>query len=311
MKIMKTLSNKFWYILIAAFVFTVTSCGEQDDLLTENANTGGLVEVQTASVFYLLGDVTAPYTIRLLVPQGEVKTTSIEVYAKFTDALGTGEEGLLMTIPVDNTINSSFVTGTFTYNDLKAATSRADGSALPDDDFELVIGDNWTLSYRAMTTSGDWLNAATTNVGVATRFAGTYAVIDKDYWRINVDRSDLDGFWPATIDIVSVDASTYWQVEWVGPFDLNELYFTINPMDEIDYPENQPDGDPQIINDQPITTCDLNPGDLTNVFCDEPTTNTAQRVDPSGEDILYMAYGYFTPGSGPREFYQELEKIVE
>jgi hypothetical protein len=289
----------------------MNGCIETDDLLTENAQTGGLVEPQAAAINYLVGDVNAEYSVTVLVPQGEVKTTAIEVWAKFTNALGTGDMGLLLTIPVENDVNSSFATGTFTYQDLRAATTQADGSPLPEDDIDLVIGNGWTLIYRGITTAGNFINASTTNLGVATRFAGTYNVIDKDYWRVGVDRSDLDGLWPATMDVISIDIITYELLEWWGLFDGNELFFTIDPVTlEIDYPEPGPNG-PQTGNGQPITTCDANPGDLTNVFCDDPLTNTAEKVDPSGADILRMAWGYFTAGSGPREFYQVLEKVVD
>jgi hypothetical protein len=48
---------------------------------------------------------------------------------------------------------------------------------------------------------------------------------------------------------------------------------------------------------------------MLDVHCDE--SNIVINNDASGKDRLIMSFGYFTPGSGPRTFYQVLEKIVE
>lgn len=310
---MKTLSYKFWYILMIGLVVSFSGCQEVDDLVTSTALSGGVVETQNKVVNYQIGDPTAEYTVTLLIPQGDVKTEAIEVWATFTNALGTGEAGLLATILVSNTQNSDFESASFNYGDLRVATRQADGSELPEDDFNLVIGDFWTVSYKSITTAGAFTNAAlqNTTVGVATRFAGTYAVKEKAYYRIGVHRDDLDSQWPNTIDYVSIDATMYKQLEWAGLFDGNELFFIIDGDLVITYPVDKPNGDPQILNDQPIITCESNPADMVNVNCGEPTTNTAVKVDPSQMDIFYMAFGYYTDGSGPREFYQKMEKVVE
>ena len=110
--------------------------------------------------------------------------------------------------------------------------------------------------------------------------------------------------------IESVDATTYRVVEYFGAFNGNEYYFQIDENDKITYPAETPDGDAQTGNGEPMTTCALNPGDLTNVPCGADT-NIVIRDDVSGKDRLVMTFGYFTGGSGPREFYQVLEKIVE
>ena len=128
----------------------------------------------------------------------------------------------------------------------------------------------------------------------------TFRVVEKDYWRIFEDRSDLDDFWPETMQIVEVSQGLFKQLEWAGLFDGNELYFNVGLDNSITYPIIGPTGEPQTLNDQPLTTCDRNPDDLPNVFCNLPTTNTVTFED--GVTTLYMAFGYYTAGSGPRNF---------
>jgi hypothetical protein len=48
---------------------------------------------------------------------------------------------------------------------------------------------------------------------------------------------------------------------------------------------------------------------MTNVNCGN--SNYVINNDVNGKDRLVMSIGYYTSGSGPREFYQVLEKIVE
>ena len=49
--------------------------------------------------------------------------------------------------------------------------------------------------------------------------------------------------------------------------------------------------------------------DLSNV-CGGSDKNKVIRSS-DGKDVLVMSFGYFTAGSGSREFYQKLEKIIE
>lgn len=48
---------------------------------------------------------------------------------------------------------------------------------------------------------------------------------------------------------------------------------------------------------------------MTHVNCGN--SNFVVRDNVDGKDKLYMSFGYYTTGSGPREFYQVMEKIVE
>jgi hypothetical protein len=146
---------------------------------------------------------------------------------------------------------------------------------------------------------------------VSTRYAGKYATLDADYYRIGVlTYTEASGFYPDELIIESVDAITYKVLEYIGVFNGNEWYFQIEDG-VISYPLEYPAGTTQLLNDQPLITCESNPADMVNIPCDPAETNIVINDDVEGKDQLIMSVGYYTGGSGPREFYQVLEKIVD
>lgn len=305
---MKTLK----YIFIAMFSLAVaTSCTEDDnDELTGNATEGGLVDLDAAAIGYVVGN-DGTYTASGEVYQGVSKTVGIDVYKSFTDS-ETGET------------TEKLLFESFTFTDIQQGTyddfsfnfkyeDLIDGyPSLPAADAELNIGDFWTLEFVSTLEDGtEVTNAREVKVSVGTRFAGLYRTVEAEYYRIGV-LTYTTGDWPAETLIESVDATTYRVVEYFGPapFSGNEWYFQIDENDQITYPEETPDGVAQTGNGQPFITCESNPADMTSVPCG-PETNIVIRDDVNGKDQLVMSYGYFTSGSGSREFYQVLEKIVE
>jgi hypothetical protein len=238
------------------------------------------------------------------------------VYRSFTSSEtgSTSNEELLTTLPIsDITVgdNASF-NFSFTYEDLIAGLT-IDGAPLPANDAELNIGDFWSLTYITTTSDGDiHTNRSITKVSVATRFAGLYRTIDAKYYRIGV-LTYTTADWPAETLIESVDATTYRVVDYFGAFGPpNEWYFQIDSNDVITYPDTTPSGDPQLGNGAPFITCQTNSSDFANdgLPCGSDS-NYVERDDVNGADKLYMTFGYYTDGSGPRTFYQVLEKIVE
>lgn len=303
---MKTLK----YLFIAMFSLTLaTSCTEDDnDELTGNAIEGGLVDLDAAAIGYVVGN-DGTYTASGEVYQGESKTTSIDVYKSFTDSqTGTTTEEILFEEINFTDIQQGFSSDfsfNFKYEDLVEGFS-----SLPASDADLNIGDFWTLKFVSTLADGTQVtNSAVVKVSVGTRFAGVYRTLDALYYRIGVLTAD-ESSWPAETVIESVDATTYRVVDYFGLFSGNEWYFQIDENDNITYPDETPSGDAQQGNGQPFITCSANAGDLTNVPCGAGT-NIVIRDDENGRDQLVMTYGYFTAGSGPREFYQVLEKIVE
>ena len=303
-----------YIVLLICSVSTLISCIDDDnDELTGDAKTGGLISLNNAAIGYVIASEST-YTASGNIFQGTVQTTTVDVYKSFTDAVTgkTSEEVFLTSIPVTTTEvgkNATFEFS-FTYEDLIEGLTL-DGNPLPSSDSGLNIGDSWSLRYAAKTSDGDLsFNSNTTKVSVGTRFAGIYRTIDASYYRIGVLTSTTSD-WPEEIIIESVDADTYRVVNYFGNFDGNEWYFKIDEATgKISYPDETPSGDAQLGNGQPFISCASSPNDMTNVPCGD-VTDRIELDEVNGADKLYMSFGYFTSGSGPREFYQVLEKIVD
>lgn len=134
---------------------------------------------------------------------------------------------------------------------------------------------------------------------------GFYETLDALYYRIGVLTYD-EAVWPDEQEIIYICNGTFRVLEWFGPFNGNEWYFQVDELGNITYPPTTPTGDPQQGNGQPFITCDTNPGD----FSDVPCGASSNYVDTSGGEItLYMTWGYYTPNSGPRTFYQVIRKL--
>jgi hypothetical protein len=300
---MKIFFKNTWIVMIAMLAF---SCNESEDLVTADANEGGLLEPTAVSLNYVVGN-NADYEIKVLVKQGNsVSTQQITLFKQFysVEAAEWSNELASKVITVSET-STHFASASLNYAELIDGLSLTSGP-LPTNDTDLTIGDRFSVRMESLLSDGRTVQQSfTVNLTVSTRFAGTYDVVESVYYRIGANRTDVA--WPAQFSIGSVDASTYEQIEYFGAFDGNTLYFTIDNADVIDYPAEWA-GEAQLGNGQPLTTCKTAPNDLSNVEC--VNTNMAVRDDVDGLDQLIMTYGYFTGGSGAREFYQVLTKAL-
>ena len=308
--------KKIKYLFLALFtMISLVSCTDEDnDELTGDAITGGLLTVNNRAIGYVVGD-GGTYIASGSVFQGNDQTTSVGIYISFTDSQ-TGEtsnEKLYETIQLADTSIGSNVdfSSSFSYENLSSDLNLSDGPVSSDDTL-LNIGDFFNVRYESTLKTGSVItNSVSTKVSVGTRFAGTYAPLAGAYYRIGVptyDTAEWLLYCPETL-IESVDATTYRVIEYFGQFGGNEWYFQIDSNDRISYPDNTPSGDAQTGNGAPFITCAANSADLTNIPCGLETNKVIRSDD--GKDILIMSFGYYTAGSGSREFYQELEKIVE
>ena len=133
--------------LIALFAFT--SCIDEDnDELTGDATTGGLVKVNNPLLSYVVGGGNT-YSATASIYQGAVQTSSVSIYNSFTNSV-TGDVSnrvLLETIEItDTTIGSiSSFSLSFTYEDL-IANIEINGAGLPANDGQLNIGDFWNFN---------------------------------------------------------------------------------------------------------------------------------------------------------------------
>lgn len=307
---------KFILFLLALPLF-YTGCDQaEDDLVTETAVTGGLVEPQNPNLNYVVGDVSRKYAAEIKVFQGDVKTSSIDVYKQFKGVLGTSQNLLWKTV-TPNQNGTAFSSFEFDYNELRAGLNIPGVGEIPADDTQLSIGDKWVLTYVSKTSEGNsHLNSpttASTSVAVSTRYAGTYEVIASDYWRIGAQSGAANWVGQERI-IESVDATTYYH-KGFGPFTLEDdarafFYFKVNGADVSYLPEF--DGTAITGLGAYIISCDIEPNNMTNVPCGDGVTDYIQNDDETGADIIYMSYGYYTASGavGPREFHEVLRKKV-
>ena len=199
------------YLLLTLFtIISLGSCVDNDnDELTGDAKTGGLVAVNNQLISYVVGSGTT-YAASGNVLQGKEQTTSVDIYKTFTNntADTVSNEVLLTTVTLGDTKTGSTIdfNFTFTYEELIADLTIGGGS-LPANDGELNIGDFWSLRYVSKTSEGlTNSNAITTKVAVGTRYAGIYTVEDSSYWRLGSGGSN----WNATDRIIeSVNATIY------------------------------------------------------------------------------------------------------
>lgn len=296
-------------LLVLAGLF---SCEKDSDALTGGAETGGLLTVNSGLVGYVVGNGNDfKYPAKVTVFQGDVLTTKIEIYKSFTTVAGVkSNEVLFRTIDIPATPQNQIIDFNVTYNELKAGLTVA-GQPLPTADNLLQIGDAWTLRYVTTTSEGAvHNNSKTTKVAVGTRFAGTYRVIDSNYWRLGVS----NGGWNGDLRVIeSVDATTYRFVDYAGPFQAatNTHYFTIDAAGVVNTPQTYK-GTVQLLNGWPLINCASNPIDMKLSCGYAGPQNTVTKDDVTNKDRIYRTYGYYTGSgaTGPREFYEALERVV-
>jgi len=306
----------FFSRIIPIFIATLFlfACNKNDNPFG-SAKEGGLTEVKSPLVNYYLGITPQVLKAKLLVYQGSVKSTKIEIYKQYftndtalthdptKNTVISTNSALLKSIDITNQSETHLLDYTFSLSDLVSGLTLA-GSPMPTSDATLKVGSYWTLTYKVTNGNGVSQLLNTTTVGIATRFAGTYKVKNQEYYRIGVFRPDVP--WPTTYNIKSLDETTYRIIDYAGPFGPpsypgNQVDFSISTSGVITYVSGQS------FNGQPMITC-ASPL-LTNVKCGAAATNTAVADFVNGKDYIIMGVGYNTAGSGPREWYVELEKV--
>lgn len=328
--------KKLLYIGFLAFVSVfLIQCDAEEDLVTENALEGGLIDISSTSISYVIGSGDT-YNFTLFVHQeGDVQINTINIYkscfyaaaipwsdpadeshttadsvaAKFTDEI------LEQTIDITEFSKSHYVDAQgWDWAALREGLTTEEGGELPATEGEMEIGNYFEFRVEAVLSDGRIVQMATpVRMTFSTRYAGSYKVIAGEYYRIGVDNGGGAMWVGGEVSITSIDAITYRWEEWgiLSGWTGNVLYFQIDPAtNAITYPA-QWAGVDQILNDQPLTTPVEDAADLSNVIpIAGPNMNTAMPDDVEGKDKLNMVHGYYTSGSGPREFYFLLEKIV-
>ncbi len=306
---MKDLVKVLSFVFLSSVLFY--ACNDDDLNVVDNSagySEGGLIRNDSKLVNYVIGS-DQDYTFNMLIYQGAIKTTSVDILKSFTTASGvTSNEILLKNVPVTSTETGAFSFST-TYDEL-AQGLTINGQPLPESDSDLAIADFWTLRYVAVTSEGKThSNGVISKLAVSTRLAGTYTVNESSYVHPTAgDQGPFNGLQRIIESVANVpDYATYLATD-VGPFvdDSNYYYFYVSNVADADgtFPITIPkeyNGAVQLIwGADEIGTCEAN--DLPAMPC----TNYA-KLNDDGHDQMFLNYGYIR-SSGTRQFYEFITK---
>ncbi|MDO9153201.1 MAG: DUF4361 domain-containing protein [Paludibacter sp.] len=170
---------KYMALSVASSVILFTSCLENEDIMTSNVSVGGLVTPVTVNVPYKL-NATPSFEVKILVPKGPA-IEKVELYKVFTNKDGkSSNSALLSTLNVNGANETANFSGKVTLNYANLINGLTiNGIAMPANEANLNIGETWTISYVATVASDQRkvVNASTTNIGVANKYAGDYQCV--------------------------------------------------------------------------------------------------------------------------------------
>jgi hypothetical protein len=299
--------KRFNIKLLLPFLFLsvfFTSCADEELVTYGDGGTVKIadpfLQIQSAVVQFQAG--LPDYTISTYLVNGQKTVTKLNVYSVYTDAkTGAKSNEALLTsfdVPAGNRV---LLEKKLTYADLKKGLT-VNGGPLPDDEKTLPVGSGWKLRFEGETASGNLSLPGNMNVGVLSRFAGLYKVVESKYFRIGVLTAEWTG---QTRFIGSVDETTFSYNDYWGSFAWagKSFYFAVNADNSINVPIT-PNG---IFSGTYAINCKDNKDKFGFVPCEG--SNVLIPDEATGKHRIKLTYGYFTEGSGSREFYEILEKI--
>ena len=310
--------NNFLISLSILCTLLLFSCKKADNFNGLNGKEGGLYEVNTSAIIYNLDTQDSTYNIDLKYYQGTGGNIKrIDMYQQFftTDLANndiSSDVKFLKSLDLSAFTQPGFISTSVSFDELAAATS-INGTPIPTQDTLLRSGFYWLIYYKAVLEDGREVTIGKNTIFVNAKFAGKYAVVEKEYYRIGVLRNDLDASWESVINVSALNATTYIIDGWLGPFPgAGKVIFTIeddgSTILPISYYKTYEPFGALTINGLPPINCAENAGFMTNVHC--ATSNVAIK---GVKDTLIMSFGYFTDNAGvntgPREFYQKLVKL--
>ncbi|HZV70270.1 MAG TPA: hypothetical protein VFG10_12030 [Saprospiraceae bacterium] len=289
-----------------AFLLVAVSCNDDEFVKYEGEAfsqiTDPYLQILTPVISFQAG--TPSYALKVHVINGtEAKRiTAVDVYKVFTDIV-TGEksnEALLKSYPVGP--GTTLIDDQLTYADLKAGLT-VNGGSLPDDETALALGSGWTLRFVGKTAAGDKRMNGSVQVSVLSRFAGLYEVIESSYYRIGV----LTATWNGEKRFIgSIDENTFSYNGFWGNFPWADHSFNFD-LNESDYSIEVPIIVNGIYAGSRAMNCRVEPALFTSVSC--AGSNVLIPDDLNGKHIIKLTYGYYTDGSGSREFQEVLQKL--
>ena len=286
------------------FIF---SCNDDEAVAYETGLTQQItdpfLQVKTGVISFQAG--TPSYTMLIDVINGTKALTQLNIYSVYTDnATGNvSNEVQFASLPVSGARTS--IAHEFSYDDLKNGIVVG-GGGLSDDQTTLAIGSGWNMRFEGVVSDGSVIPmTGQVIVGVLSRFAGLYKVLESGYFRIGSDNGGWNG---SNRFIGSVDETTFSYNDFWGNFGWggNSFHFRLDETDNsLTVPIITSSG---LFSGNRALNCEDDAAIFTNVPC--AGSNVLEPDDVNGKHIIRLTYGYFTDGSGAREFYEVMEKIV-
>lgn len=303
------MKNYFRYLSILCVTLMFTSCLVEDDTASDDNDKGpnlvGFLDSSVNASVAADGTTTdVNMTVTFAGPTSSEFTGDFDITVA-VDPSSTAVEGTHFTLD-SKTLSLSSSTNYIANLPLTIIT---EGVEPPLDENPVL-----TLVISEISDGSIVPNGRTSSIDITIEYlcfsvvTGKYRTLFGEYYRIGEGPNCTAADWPDETEIIYLCGTTYRVLEWFGCFEGNEWYFDIDELGNITIPATSPTGEPNIGNDQPMISCQSNPGDMVNVPCG-PGSNV-MTVD--GDVVtINMSFGYFTPGSGPREFTHILEKIVD
>jgi hypothetical protein len=297
-------------LLSFALLFVAVSCNDDDFVTYGNETSTKLtdpyLQILTPVISFQAG--TPSYNMKFNVINGNDATriNSVDVYKIYTDIVtgNSSNEALLGTYPVTvGAGGSQLIDVNLTYDQLKEGLT-VNGGPLPTDQTQLALGSGWVLRFEGQQATRKLGLNGSIQIAVLSRFAGLYKVIESTYWRIGVVTATWTG---ETRFIGSVNDTTFSHPDYWGNFAWagKSFWFTLDESDNsISVPIDSGDG-------RFGGTRAINCTDDFAVFTNAPCTGSNVLIpdEVNGKHVIKLTYGYYTDGSGPREFYEVLEKL--
>lgn len=303
------------YILLLFMGLGIVSCVNEDipeygqSNVTRNDPYSDLL-VNTPVVSFVAGEPAYDIEFLLITP-GSDAVTKLNVYKQFTDAAtGLVSDPVLMKTYDIAAGNTALINDQVTFADLREGIT-INGAPLTENEVDLPVGSKWELTFEPVDGSGAevFSSSKTINVSVLSPFAGFYTVITGKYFRIGVE-SGASNYTGLVKFIGSVDENTFAQVDSWGPFVKGDgadgqFVFDIDENNNITVLD---DPSQLFFSGNEMLTCQEDAAAFANVPCAD---SNVLEPKADGKHIIKLTYGYHTTGSGDREFYEVLEKVVE
>ncbi len=305
------------FLVLLSILSLFVGCNKDDNPIDEGAKEGGLFEVLSSAIIYNLGEMDKMNPVELRFNQGTGgKIKQINMYHQYFTTNDAGDVissdlKLFKSVDVSSYTTPGYISTNISFLDLAKSTTL-NGVAIDTVDTDLKSGFYWEISYKAIMEDGrEVIIGNKKTIFVNAKFAGNYDIVEKKYYRIGVLRDDLNSSWESSTNVSALNATTYILGDYIGPFEgAGYVIFSIeddgSDVLPLKYYKTYPGYGALLLNGQPMAVCPEDGGSLVNVTCD-PDKNILKK-GVGGKDTIIMTFGYVTPGSGPREFYQKLIK---